>query len=420
MLNYNSPIVQNMIMNTPPGEGNMFNKIPGYIGATPVTESYMGPANMQVPNFQQTMQYPQPQMINPYYPQPMYPQYSGYQYPYSPYTAINNDWQRFNSIFEKYDNPYLNANTSMYQDNSVFFTNNPNAQFISEMAKINNISFSDQMQCQTEVEQMMYKGACKALNIEVNEDKLRELDVGEQFNIKRTSYQSTVESTNKQPMVCMKVRVVRGDEILSDYSNRDMPIETVSRGQHFVPEMIKFENIQKQLISNAIVNGNNHYDKMKQRVPDNIDMVEFFNNPKYFATLYSEMIDRETRMNQYKNVVSLYSPEHFQTILNQYAQPPICINGKVIRTNNHLTSYSDAVKRFYYPDGINELGADVTNSPIIRDMYGDPEVLTYLTRNPETGKLEANMPPFMKNRAAMIMDNAREKFKIEASKQIRM
>lgn len=409
MLNLNSPIVQAMLQNTPPGEMGNMNIGGGYFGSPPTIERTMVPVN-QAPQYQQPMYPNAPQYVGTsqqFQQNPYASLGGGYQpiggYPYtSPYMAAGGNPTNVNSIYGQYQNPYFTPGIPRVTGISPEYMAIPEVSAAYQQSLINGISYDEQVMVDSGINKILSRAANKALgrSSEEIEERAKIYDP-----IKIGAETSPKQDPNSN--LCMKgITITRGDKILADSGNRDILINDRFHGTGAVWQI----NANCMAYHNNIVVPHAYYvasrmEAAKRAIPDDVGIIEYLND---YAGPWAAKVDAQFNRNRYINGAGqLYNREQFKKIIDMYGRPKIMVNG-VAQDSPDTPTYFDS-----YRGNVGGYSGypQVGGHPVIpNDFGGDPEILTNLRIN-EMGQIEPVMPPFMRNNIQRQMEESKNRFR---------
>ena len=449
MLNVNSPIVQHMLANTPPAQGNF--PLEFYNGNTPTITRETAPV-MQSPYpspMEMSMSIPQPQSMM--YQQPMMVQqpmmttqqpmgYYGYQYmvPQQPVPQP--------AFMQGYSNPYFNPAMSQpnYTFNNRFDPNvygqmvgqrfspdqmvgyNPGVEdcrIIMNSAMENGISYQDQLKNESKVLKMASRAVAKArgLSEEDIEKAQRVYDIkkieprtNSNYDPFNGSYQREVEERS------FTVMLVRGDKVIADSSkqNHYAMSRRIAMCDQDAKRTLQSEHLAFIQRINWINNANYLYDHSIDRQADHMDFFDILNNfcGKWIAQAGEDRIREERR----KNTGFLYNREEFRklqrdlALKNNYGGYFGVFSSQIDTAMNNDRLYGGYG---YLPGGIPTTpGREMTGYGISVDSQGKvhmecPQFMRdYFAREHEAENR-------LKNRTQARVDYLRDRFK-ETCKQV--
>ena len=477
MLNLNSPLVQQMLSNTPNGS---IGNIPGCYGPSPTIENYIIPREMNVscpsPMEMASVPYEDPlqnqsylydsieqqsgpdygdrlvMMSNGYqYHQPVreeppsmdklrfcgysepniYSQsYGGYQQQYyQSYPAQQSPIFGYNHpVFQGYSNPYMGGNSMYDRGNGYYNPMFPQQQIpidehsrnIYEQARYNHISYEEQI----EMERELYKDlsrACSAGLGRSEEETNERLKLYDPKPIENNVSQESTMWYNENRVVppSIRVRVLKGDEVVLDTKDRRPRCNNYA---NFSYRMHTYNVIERQnqiMFDRRTAKNNWMHDHCPEREMDDCSLIEFFNEHAWKLT--AAMNKREMEKQKY------LSRDLFdRNLFNQRLERD--------RARFNATKSMDFVER-----RINRIAESVEASPVtsqngqlVRGKNGilpdgsqispnvDPSIAESFTLDRSTGKLHIDMPIYMKERLGIPLSEQDMKFKIAEDEFVKM
>ena len=387
MINVNSPTVQSMLASTPVGFGNMasaaYTAPPIQSDMQMQNDMNLGVGN-QIPfgGYEQP-QYPQQYQYQTLY-QPMYPQQQyGMQYPQYPQyqngsSIVGGYNPNVNAVFNGYSNPYMSNGF----DGFGYQPQVPMDQDAIErlqMAEMNGLTYDEQLIQESNLYKSLSRIVSKSLG-RSEEDAKRFENL---FSIYNKYERKEEEEIKKKKSLSIHIKVTRGDEVLVDSRTDAVPVPPNGNLRNI--QFMEMMHERKEAINKAKINGlNQMYAQAPERMYDNMDVVDFFNNGA--GVLMGNVLSREAAMQRVKRVSQLYNKDQFRERLFKNNN----IKGKAQIT---------AIDRFVGRYGVMPDGRPVSPGH-------DPAVATSFSYDPKTGQYSVTAPNFIKDR----LENARNSF----------
>lgn len=371
MLNMNSPTVQAMLNNTPQGFGN----IPMYYGSAPVVTQTVQPV-------QQDNQIPFPS------PKEMLTN-AGQSMVYQPtqFVPQNNIVGGYNpniqNIFKDYSNPYMGYGSyggfPSYMNRS-YFMGPPDEESRQTLeAAINNGLTYDEQLIQ---ESNLYKSISRIVskNLGRSEEEAKECE--ESFNI--YNKYPTEGPLERKPIEPLKVRLRDGENV---YENNPEKIKERIKFNDYIRNVSYAQqmSIRQNMTEYAAVNrANQMYMRAPERMFDQMDLLDFFNNGA--GVLIADSLNRELYQQSINQTSQLYNKSEFK---------------KKLFENNGIQSKEQlsAVERYAGRYGVMPNGTPVSPGR-------DPAIAESFSYDPKTGQYSVTAPNFIRDR----LEAARQSF----------
>ena len=379
MINMNSPTVQAMLQNTPQGFGNM----PAYYGDMPtVTQTSQHTSQIPFPSPKEMLINGGQNMIyNPtsFAPRNIVGAYnSGYQTAFDGYA---NPYMDYSNQYNPYTNPYMNPYSGYFSPQSSYFMTPPDEDSRErlEAAYNNGLTYDEQLR----IESRLFKKLSRIVshNIDRSEEDAKLCE--EAFDIyDKYPREDPIPIRRHQPM---SVVIMKGDETVidsrksinrnnQDYYTNKLYIESMKHRQAY------FE-VQKILRYNQL------YSQAPERLIDNVDMFDVFNNAdKGFGILRADSKANRIYEQSIRRTSQIYDRDSFR---------------KRLLENNGLKSRDQmsAIERFAGRYGVMPDGRPVSPGH-------DPAIASSFSYDPKTGQYNVTAPNFIRDRLEM----ARESF----------
>lgn len=319
MLNANSPIVQQMINNTPPGQGNFPMEF--YQGSRPTITTETAPM-MQSPYpspMEMSMSIPQPmgmygnQFVAPQ-PQPYF--MNGYYNPFfNPALSQPNYW--FNNRFD----PNVFGQFGYSQMNSGYNPNNDNCKIIMDSAIQNGISYQDQLKNESTILKAVSRAVSKSRGLSEEEIEksqkafdIKSIDPPKYQDPYSRGYVDTIEEK------VLEVSLVRGSETICTSGKTDKH-KIARKLSMCLNDSRKCLNDEQRIAVNRINRiyySNYLYDNSVNRKADNMSLFEILNS---FSGVWNAMdADERIREAQRKNIGLLYNRDEFRRFQQKLAK----------------------------------------------------------------------------------------------------
>ena len=320
MMNQNSPIIQEMLRNTPMSQGNFYpwmNPQQFYYGNTPVMES----AYMQTP------------IYNGYYnQQPMYYQ----QTPFPNQYGVNLGQQQLpyaDPFASGYYNPYFRPGMGMPQPPNGYYYNpfdpyqqqygygyyqpyfnDPAMRAVYENAVFNGVTMQDQMRNDQTISRILTMTVGKNLGLS-DEQINRNLEL---FETKTNNDQNGNGLTSIYDLYKVdkipKVKVYIGGELA--YSNEKSRYNQSNRPSYVTAERdFAINQYNTEVMrNNTIMYWNTIHNNAIEREADNMDMYDFFD--KVAPKISIALDEQRLRDFRYSQVQRMYNRDNFRSMLD--------------------------------------------------------------------------------------------------------
>lgn len=374
MLNYNSPVVQAMLQNTPEGNGNF--PIQGYYGNQPIISTETIP---QTATHNPSMPYPDPKEM-------LYKQGQNTVY-YSPtsFTSIPNhnivggtNNPGYVAAFSGYSNPYIGQDSfgGFSYNPALYYPMDDDARERLDIANINGLTYDEQLKNDSEIYKKMSRTVSKVIGRSEEEAKICE-ETFEPYN--KYPKPDKFERKKKPFKFHIIIEDCNGD-VIADSSTCPRPSVDPDLGAKngiYFEEMKRKEELNRDY-KNAI--QAQMYQSATERKFDKVDFLDFMNN--YSGIIINECNEREIQKQRYQRIAQVYNKNKFRQNL---------IGGQ---NESNLPQ-----SRIYGSYGVMPDGRPV-------QPWHDPSVAESFSYEPSTGKYYVTAPNFIQNR----LDKAREAF----------
>lgn len=388
MINVNSPIVQQMLSNTPSGS---IGNISQYYGNTPTVQSF---------------EYQQSQTPYPY-PSPMeMAQQQQYYNPYQYYPYPQQSYGYNHPCFQGYYNPYMGIGSygGIPQQSQYSYD-----ERIYEEAKINGVGYYEQVQ----IERDFYKSLsmiCSASLGKTKEEAIEAAKVYDEPLIKQDQnqvYEDPYSYATTRVVPPKEINIIQGDKVVKtnkyrkrnkNYANFDYRINNVI----IMDQQSRMMNDRRRIKNNWL------HEHAIEREMDNCSLIEFFNDHAWKLTVEQE---RRELISHKNRASELYNRNLFQKRL-EMDRARFNVGRSENIVNRHLNRYvSTEDPRMVSSDGNlirGKNGIMPDGTPVSPDV--DPAIAESFTIDQSTGKIHIDMPPFMKEKLGIPLSEQDKRF----------